>query len=94
MIRIAVETQSPQEVVLKIDGDLSQAHVDLLVEEGAYWRQRAPRLVLDLAQVKFIDEIGLSLLQEWTGPQLEIRRIPRFIAALLAQRRAPQNSQT
>ena len=86
MIRIAVERQSVQEAVLKIDGDLSGAHVEVLVKEGGYWLERVQHLVLDLAEVKFIDEVGLSLLEEWAGPKLEIRRAPRFIAALLAQR--------
>ena len=86
MIRIAVERHSVEEAVLKIDGDLSGAHVEVLAKEGRFWLARVQRLVLDLAQVKFIDEAGLSLLEEWAGPRLAIRRMPRFIAVLLSGR--------
>ena len=39
MIRITVQTQTPQEVVLKVEGSISASTVEVLREEGERWLQ-------------------------------------------------------
>ncbi len=83
MIRITIEAQSPEKVVLKIEGYISERTVDVLKAEGERWLSQKDRLILDLAGVRFIDAAGLSLLQGWRGEGLVLRGASRFIVALL-----------
>jgi anti-anti-sigma regulatory factor len=83
MIRITVETQTPQEVVLKVEGYISEHTVEVLRAEGERWLQVKKRLVLDLSGVRFIDGVGMELLRDWSGEQLRLHGASRFIRMLL-----------
>ena len=93
MIRIDVVAQTQKQVVLKIQGQLADADVDLLAGEVSRWREPGGRLVLDLEGVKFIDQQGLALLQQWmrqepirgngSGVRMMLRDGSRFIRHLL-----------
>ena len=83
MIRLTIQSQTPEEVVLQVDGWVSGKDVDVLEQEGARLLQEARRLVLDLKGVRFIDEAGIALLQRWSGERLVLRNGPPFVRALL-----------
>jgi len=84
VLRITLMSQTPEEVVLKVEGRVSGADVELLEQEGARYLRDAGRLTLDLAGVRFIDEAGLALLQSWSKNHLVLRGGSAFIGALLA----------
>ena len=83
MIRLTIQSQTPEEVVLQVDGWVSGKNVPILEQEGTRLLQEAQRLVLDLKGVQFIDEAGIALLQRWSGERLELRGGSSFIRALL-----------
>jgi anti-anti-sigma regulatory factor len=83
MLRLTVRSQSPEEVVLALDGRLADAEVAVLAEEGEGYLQESRRLVLDLTGVQFIDRSGLELLERWSGEQLVLRGGTWFIRLLL-----------
>ena len=83
MIRITVATQTPREVVLKVEGYISEHTVDVLRAEGECWLQDKERLVLELSGVRFIDATGMALLRGWRGEKLRLHGASRFIRALL-----------
>ena len=67
MLRITLEAQTADEVVLKLEGWIEPDDVVVLEQEGTCWLDQHKHLVLDMAQVKSIDRAGLSLLQGWAG---------------------------
>ena len=77
------KSQTPEEVVLKVDGWISRNNVPILEEEGTRLLEETQRLVLDLSGVQFIDEIGIALLERWSGDRLVLRNGVPFIRALL-----------
>lgn len=83
MLRLTVVLQTPEEVVLKIEGRVSEEGVDLLEQEGIRWFQEVRRLVLDLTDVQFIDRAGIALLQRWSGERLVLRGGSFFVRTLL-----------
>ena len=93
MIRIDVVAQTQKQVVLKVQGELADDAVELLADEVIRWREQVEQLVLDLKGVKFIDQQGLALLQQWMrqepirengeGVRLMLRDGSRFIRTLL-----------
>ena len=83
MLRLTIVSQSAEEVVLKVDGWLAGENVALLEREGMGHLQKAHCLVLDLKGVKFIDQTGIALLQQWSGTRLVLRHGSSFIKMLL-----------
>ena len=83
MIRVTIQCQTREEVVLKVDGWISRNNVPILEEEGTRLLEETQRLVLDLSGVQFIDEIGIALLERWSGDRLVLRNGVPFIRALL-----------
>ena len=65
MIRITVRAQTPTEVVLQIEGTISEETADVLQAEGERWMSHKDLLVLDLAGVRSIDAAGIALLRGW-----------------------------
>ena len=84
MLRITIVSQSPDVVVLQLEGWVADETVEVLAEEGQRWLQRAQRLELELRGVKFIDEAGLALLQGWAGPRLVLRGASAYLQSVLA----------
>ena len=82
MMRLTVVSQTPAEMILKVEGWISGAEVALLEEEGTRL-QEGERLVLDLSGVHSIDEDGIALLQRWSGDRLELRGGSAFVRRLL-----------
>ena len=84
MLRITVMSQTKKEVVLKVEGRVSGADVELLGQEVGRYLQEAGHLTLDLAGVRFIDEAGITLLRRWPKKRLALRGGSPFIRALVA----------
>ena len=85
MLRITCESETAEEVVLRLEGWLTGTDVTLLEREGSDRLRHSERLVLDLTQMKFIDEAGLSLLKTWPGDRMVLRGGSKFVRALMAE---------
>ena len=85
MVRLTVISQTEEEGVLKVEGWVSGADVEILEEEGARLLRQSERLVLDLDEVQFIDRKGIALLRRWSGERLDLRGGSLFIRGLLEQ---------
>ena len=83
MLRLTILSQTPEEVVLALDGRVAETEVKVLEQEGSQHLRQVHRLVLDLEGVKYIDRAGIALLQRWAGERLVLRGASRFIGALL-----------
>jgi anti-anti-sigma regulatory factor len=83
MLRITVVEQTPEEVVLKVEGRVCRGNVALLEQEGEGYLKEAGRLVLDLGGVQFIDEAGAELLRRWAGEGVKMRGGSMFVQAML-----------
>ena len=83
VLRISVVSQNGEEVVLKVEGWVSEENVSVLEEEGERWFRQVSRLVLDLSGVRFIEDAGIELLQRWYGERLTLRDLSPFLHALL-----------
>ena len=83
MIRLTIRSQTPEEVVLQVDGWVSGKNVPILEQEGTRLLGETQCLVLDLKGVRFIDEAGIALLQRWSGERLVLQDGPPFVRALL-----------
>ena len=83
MLRLTLVSQSEEETILTVDGWLVGANVAVLEQEGARHLREGRRLVLDLTGVRFIDAVGIALLQGWSGTQLDLRGGSPFVQLLL-----------
>jgi ABC-type transporter Mla MlaB component len=83
VLRLTVKERSPEEAVLAVDGWVSGEEVGLLAQEGARWLSQARRLVLDLRQLRGIDEAGIDLLKTWRTERLTLCNGSPFVTALL-----------
>jgi hypothetical protein len=83
MIRLTIRSQTPQEVVLQVDGWVSGGDVSILEEEGTRLLGESQRLVLELKGVQFIDREGIALLERWWGERLVLRNGSPFVRMLL-----------
>ena len=72
--------------MLKIERWVSGEDVNLLDQEGMRGMEEAERLVLDLTDVRFIDDAGIALLQRWSGERLVLRGASLFQRVLLGTR--------
>ena len=86
MIRITELSQSDEEVVLKVEGWLAGADVELLEEEGTRWLQQTDQLVLSLKGLQSIDPDGIQLLQRWAEEGVVLKDGSTVICILLASR--------
>lgn len=84
MLQLEVKAHTPQEVILTVTGWVTGANVPDLAREMGRWRGKTQRLTLELADVRAIDEKGLALLRDWSGPQLVLRSDSAYLKALLA----------
>jgi ABC-type transporter Mla MlaB component len=83
MLRITVMAQTARETTLKVEGWVTDTHVELLAQEVARRLRQGERLVLDLQEVRAIDPAGLELLQHWSGKGLSWRGAGPYVQMLL-----------
>jgi anti-anti-sigma factor len=76
-LTIELESRSPGEATLRLAGELDLVTSPTLREELARHHARGHRVVLDLADVEFVDSTGLVLLMESardSGGNVALRR--------------------
>ena len=86
MVRLIVQSHSPDAVTIEVHGRLAGRDIEVLAAERQRRLATTDRLVLELDAVSFIDAPGLSLLQCWSGPGLELRGGSAFLRRLLAEK--------
>ena len=89
-LTVSVDTATPEAPVVEISGDLEfTSAAKLRVEVERLLAEAPPRIVLDFAQLRFMDSTGLSVIvQAWqegstTGTVIELRSTPRFLDTIL-----------
>ena len=83
MLRITQIPNDATTVTLKLEGRLLDAWVGLLELECGRLRRRRKRILLDCAQVSFVDADGVAFLRRLSNGHLEVTNCPAFIADLL-----------
>ena len=83
MIRIDTLSESSDQVVLAVAGRVADSEVAFVEGEIGRWLAKTEQLVLDLKSVKFIDQNGLALLEQYVGDRLQLRNGSLFIRDLL-----------
>ena len=85
MFRLTPLSETPDEVVLRVEGWLEGAEVGVLSREIESWRQRDRQVVLDLTGLKDIEPAGLRLLSSWVGKGVSLRGGSGYLRALLTR---------
>ena len=85
MVRLTVISQTKEDTVLKVEGWVSGADVELLEGEIMRLLGESDRLVLDLRGVRFIDQGGIALLKRWSGDRLVLRGLSLFLRTVLEE---------
>jgi anti-anti-sigma regulatory factor len=83
MLRITAVAESPMLVTLKLDGRLVSDWVALLEEECLMWLRDHRTVLLDVAEVTFIDRRGVKMLRRITSDRLRIINASAFITDLI-----------
>jgi len=83
MLRMTLLSQSPEETVVRLEGWLEKADVEVLAAEIVHQRQQSRLLVLEADGLKEIVPDGLALLECWSDKGLELRGGSQYIQALL-----------
>ncbi|MCC7263978.1 MAG: STAS domain-containing protein [Candidatus Latescibacteria bacterium] len=86
MMRLTVVSQTPEEVVLKVEGQIRLAiEAGVLAREGQRRLKAGQRLVLELRGLQAINHAGLGLLQWWadTGQPVVLRHSSDSLRAVL-----------
>ena len=83
MIRITEVSQSPEEVVLRVDGYLNKRDVEVLIAEGNRWLEQADRLVLSMIGTPSVNLPGIHLLQQWVDERITLKGGPGTLRILL-----------
>jgi anti-anti-sigma regulatory factor len=87
MLRITVIQSGPSSKKLKLEGRVAGSSIPELRRlcEAALARNGDARLTLDLADVSFIDDEGISLLRNLGCHNVEVTRCSPFLAELLKE---------
>lgn len=91
MLRISIKSRNEQEVVLKLEGRLSDEDVGLLEREGGRWLQQSDRLVLDMEGVQLVDRAAIALLKDWAKEGLALCGGTLFVRELLKSHGLPMS---
>ena len=85
MIRIDILSQSPEEAVMRVAGDVwLDYEIKLLAQEATRCLEQSRRLVLDLEHLHRLDEKALPLLKGWQAQgRLQISKHNYRIASKL-----------
>ena len=83
MLRITRVAESPSHVTLKLEGRIVSDWVSVLERECLTWLQETRQVILEVAEVTFIDRSGLEMLRRIISPQLQIINASALIEELL-----------
>lgn len=87
MLRITTVEQPPSQVILKLTGRIVADWVTLLEEYCLSWLQKGKKVLLDCAEVTFIDARGVEMLQRIESDNLRLLNCSAFIHSLLREGR-------
>lgn len=85
MLRLTRTTRLPHEVVLKAEGQIVAEWVELLEEECLKLLASDLQVLLDLADVSYLDRRAVRLLRELAAGPLEIINCPPLVDELLRE---------
>jgi len=85
MLRITAHTKSAGTIELKLAGRLGRDEVELLTCE-LHRLGKAATVILNLAEIEFIDAIAFSLFERWSGTPLLLQGGSVFIQKQLKER--------
>lgn len=89
MLRITSDKTEEKRVVLKLEGRLLSGWTDVLSEECARHGAAGREVVLDLADVVFVDCDGVFLLERLCSEQVSLVRCPAFVRELIDEKCKP-----
>ena len=76
-------------MVLRLEGRLLSGWTEVLSEECARHEAAGREVVLDLADVVFVDCDGISLLERLRSKQVSLVRCPAFVKELIDEKCKP-----
>jgi anti-anti-sigma regulatory factor len=85
MLRLTRTTQLPHEVVLKAEGQIVAEWVELLEEECLQLVGPERRVLLDLADVSYLDRRAVRLIRELVTGAVAIINCPPLVEELLRE---------
>ncbi|MGH8063904.1 MAG: STAS domain-containing protein [Candidatus Entotheonellia bacterium] len=83
MLCITRVAESPSHVTLKLEGRIVSAWVSVVERECLTVLQEKRQVILEVAEVTFIDRSGLEMLRRIISPQLQIINASALIEELL-----------
>lgn len=83
MLRITPVAESPTLVMLKLEGRLVSDWVSLLEQECLTMLRDHPTVLLDFAEVTFVDRRGVEMLRRIASDKLRIVNASALITGLL-----------
>jgi anti-anti-sigma factor len=83
VLRIIQATDADGAVLLRLEGQVRGRWLDELRQLVSAIRQTPVRLVLDLAEVSFVDADGLALLHDLSSAQVVLRNCSLFVTQQL-----------
>lgn len=83
MLKITKVQESGSDVLIKLEGKITEQWAALLDGECRSILRRKKALYLDCANVQFIDGTGIEVLRSLPGDQVSIMGAPDFIVELL-----------
>ena len=86
MLKITAQRKNGSTVTLKLTGKIHGEWVALLADECRKAQYAAKQVALDLAEVTYIDDHGLRVMQSLSPEQVRVINCPAFVAELLGQR--------
>lgn len=86
MLKITAQRKNGAMVILKLTGKIHGEWVALLADECRKAQRAAKQVALDLAEVTYIDDRGLRVMQSLSPEQIRVINCPAFVAELLGQR--------
>ena len=85
MLKITTMKKNGSEVILKLAGKIQGEWVIVLVDEYRKAQRAATKVAIDLAEVTYIDDLGLRVMRSLSPEQIRVINCPAFVAELLSQ---------
>lgn len=85
MLRVTRTNRLPHQVVLMLEGQIVAEWVELLEGECARLLQTEPRVLLDLANVSYVDPRGARLLRDLAAGPVTLINCPPLVEDLVRE---------
>lgn len=85
MLKITTMQKNGSEVILKLAGKIQGEWVTVLTDEYRKAQRSATQVAVDLAEVTYIDDLGLRVMRSLSPEQIRVINCPTFVAELLSQ---------